>query len=154
MPDTDGSHVTVPLTFARTVNCPGGLPVERARSCGFLTDPDVARFLARLHGEGFDVVIAPDSWRPPPPPECPSGYLLTLLCPAAADYRRVSQLRLGWISARGGKWHRATGPRPTFTRDETAACGFTFRPLNVTWDGERPPTTTRYLCKRPGCRDI
>lgn len=44
----------------------------------------------------------------------------------------------GYLSVRGGKWHRATVPRPTFTRDEGTACGLTVRPLNVTWDGERP----------------
>lgn len=58
----------------------------------------------------------------------------------------------GWVSARGGKWHRATRPEPTFTHDETTGCGLTFRPLNVTWHGERPPTTTDYICRRPGCK--
>jgi hypothetical protein len=53
----------------------------------------------------------------------------------------------GWISARGGKWHRATNPEPTFMKDETAACGRTFRPLNVTWHGDEPPTTPTHLCR-------
>ena len=57
----------------------------------------------------------------------------------------------GWISARNGQWHRATVAEPTFTRDETAACGMTFRPLNVTWNGEQPPTRARFMCQRPGC---
>lgn len=57
----------------------------------------------------------------------------------------------GWVSAPGGKWHRATRTRPTFTRDEATACGLSFRPLNVTWYGEHPPTSGRWLCARPGC---
>jgi hypothetical protein len=27
----------------------------------------------------------------------------------------------------------------------------TFRPLNVTWNGEQPPTRARFMCQRPGC---
>lgn len=61
--------------------------------------------------------------------------------------------RAGWISARGGKWHRATVARPTFTREEKSACGLRFIPLNVTWDGETPPSAAHYLCSRPGCKD-
>ena len=58
----------------------------------------------------------------------------------------------GYISARNGKWHRATVAEPMFTRDEASACGMTFRPLNVTWHGERPHTRDAYRCQRPGCR--
>jgi hypothetical protein len=57
----------------------------------------------------------------------------------------------GWISAQNGKWHRAIIPEPTFMRDETTQCGLTFRPLNVTWNGERPPALKMFLCQRPGC---
>jgi hypothetical protein len=59
----------------------------------------------------------------------------------------------GWVSARNGKWHRATVAEPTFIRDESTACGLTFRPLNVTWHGERPQARAAYLCQRPGCAD-
>jgi hypothetical protein len=59
----------------------------------------------------------------------------------------------GWVSARGGKWHRATVAEPVFTRDEHTRCGLRFRPLNVTWHGERPPTTAAYLCRRRGCAE-
>jgi hypothetical protein len=59
----------------------------------------------------------------------------------------------GWVSARNGKWHRATVAEPTFIRDESTACGLTFRPLNVTWHGERPQARAAYLCRRPGCAD-
>ena len=55
----------------------------------------------------------------------------------------------GYVSVKGGKWHRATVDQPTFTRDEQTACGLTVRPLNVSWDGKRPdyahPTS---FCKR------
>ena len=54
----------------------------------------------------------------------------------------------GWVSARNGKWHRAAVPEPTFMHDETTACGLTFRPLNVTWHGERPHVRPAYLCQR------
>lgn len=84
---------TEPVTFARAVNCPDGLPVERAARCAFMQNYDVTRFLARLRGEGFAVVIAPDGWRPPPPPGCPSGYLMTLAFPGREDYARVERLR-------------------------------------------------------------
>lgn len=104
---------TKPLTFARSVNCPGGLPAERAAACRFMQNPDVAAFVARLRGEGYEVVIAPDGWRPPPPPECPSGYLLTLLCPLAGDWRRVVRLReagrVGYVPTCGCRAH---GGRP------------------------------------------
>ncbi len=54
----------------------------------------------------------------------------------------------GYISARDGKWHRAIVAQPAFTRYETAACGRSFRPLNVTWDGEMPPTLPGGICKQ------
>lgn len=44
----------------------------------------------------------------------------------------------GYVSVAGGKWHRAVVARPTFMHDEQTACGLTVRPLNVTWDGNRP----------------
>lgn len=56
----------------------------------------------------------------------------------------------GYVSARNGKWHRATTPEPTFMHDETTACGRTFRPLNVTWHGERPKAREHFLCKQCG----
>lgn len=63
----------------------------------------------------------------------------------------TATLSAGWISARGGRWHRATVAEPAFTRDETSACGLTFRPLNVTWHGDRPSAPDRCMCRRPGC---
>lgn len=54
----------------------------------------------------------------------------------------------GWASVKGGKWHRTAVTQPSFMRDETALCGITFRPLNVTWDDEEPPTTQRHRCVR------
>jgi hypothetical protein len=60
----------------------------------------------------------------------------------------------GWISASGGKWHRATVSEPTWSTEQTAACGMTFRPRNVTWHGEKPPTVDLWKCKRPGCTSI
>lgn len=57
----------------------------------------------------------------------------------------------GYVSARGGKWHRATVAEPTFMHAEATACGQQFTPLNVTWHGDKPPTTTAYMCQRPGC---
>ena len=57
----------------------------------------------------------------------------------------------GYVAARNGKWHRATVTEPTFMQDESTGCGLTFRPLNVTWNGELPPTTRAYMCQRPGC---
>lgn len=51
-----------------------------------------------------------------------------------------------WASARNGKWHRTVTEKPSWTRDETALCGITFRPVNVTWS-EEPPTTERFKCK-------
>jgi hypothetical protein len=50
-----------------------------------------------------------------------------------------------WASVRGGKWHVTVADKPEWTRDETAICGLTFRPLNVTW-AEAPPTSLRHLC--------
>jgi hypothetical protein len=66
----------------------------------------------------------------------------------------------GWISARGGKWHRATTPEPVAYRTEDTACGLTFRPLNITWHGEAPYVdmtvsfARRHVCKRPGCAQV
>jgi hypothetical protein len=57
----------------------------------------------------------------------------------------------GWISARNGKWHRATVAEPVAYRPETAACGLIFRPLHITWHGEHPPNIPRDACQRPGC---
>jgi hypothetical protein len=57
----------------------------------------------------------------------------------------------GWIAARGEKWHRAITPEPTFMHPEKTACGITFTPRNVTWNGQAPPSRPRYLCLRPGC---
>ena len=44
----------------------------------------------------------------------------------------------GYLSVAGGKWHRAIVAEPTLMRDEQTACGLTVRPLNVTWNGDRP----------------
>lgn len=51
-----------------------------------------------------------------------------------------------WASARNGKWHRTANPEPSWARDETALCGITFRPLNVTHH-EEPPTRPQHICK-------
>ena len=58
----------------------------------------------------------------------------------------------GWMSADGGKWHRAPTPEPVCYMTQTAACGMTFQPLNVMWHGERPPTIEHFMCQRKGCK--
>lgn len=44
----------------------------------------------------------------------------------------------GYVSVKGGKWHRAIVAKPTFTHEEQTACGLTVQPLNVTWHGKKP----------------
>jgi len=58
---------------------------------------------------------------------------------------------VSWIGARGGKWHAATVEEPEWGRRETAQCGITFEPLNVTWR-EMPPTNRRYICDHCAAR--
>jgi hypothetical protein len=58
----------------------------------------------------------------------------------------------GYVSVKGGKWHRAVVAQPTFMHDEQTACGLTVRPLNVTFDGKRPdyahPTSFCKHCEK------
>jgi hypothetical protein len=64
----------------------------------------------------------------------------------------------GYVSVAGGKWHRAVVDKPTFIHDEQTACGLTVRPLNVSWDGERPsyahPTSFCKHCERQTQRPL
>jgi hypothetical protein len=83
-----------PVTFARAADCPAGLPAALAVACSFMTRHDVTAWTGRVNGEGYDVVIAPEGWRPPPPPAGPAGYRLTLLCPSRADWARLFYLRI------------------------------------------------------------
>ena len=66
---------------------------------------------------------------------------------------RLERAVNGWVSARGGKWHRSTHARPVCYRAETAACGMTFRAMSIRWDGERPTTAEAHMCQRTGCKD-
>jgi hypothetical protein len=82
-----------PVTFARAVDCPGGLPYAAAVACTFIINHDVSAWARRVHGHGYDVVIAPPGWKPPPPPAGPSGYRLTLLFISRADGARLDRAR-------------------------------------------------------------